>query len=239
MPRTLTTVLATAFAASVVVSSVDPSSTSASTVPVAVAPPVAPPGGGERAFVAGAVRMTDLTAAQATALFRTNPELAAKVPVTVTDEHGVRSVPVVPSAGVESRTAAGTTRSRYAWRACWVWTRRRVKNWLGMTLFSFTMAQKWLYDGVRVLPYRPTVDYDVTSLGFIWYWSGVVLAEGAYHRIGSGSEYSAHRSRRTGQFKTQEWNGGWTYNVDLFIDKLYNGDWVSTTGFGLPGCRNA
>jgi hypothetical protein len=191
----------------------------------------------ERAFVTGATQLTDLSAAEALDIFRNRPDLALMIPVSITDV--VQSSASSPAGAPASATSANLP---VPVRSCWVWTRRKIRNRAGMVLFSFRMAQRWEYNFTRVWPHTPRTTWDVTDWGAWlggWHYNGIVDSGGYFKAVSGVSRYALHRSYRTGQFKTAEVAGGITVNVPLFIEKLYNGDWVSTTKFGLPGCRNA
>jgi hypothetical protein len=210
--------------------SVDPSSSAAATAPISTLTDE------EEAFVDGATALTDLTAAEALDIFRHRPELAAAIPVAVTDvTYRVASSPI----GLESVTSS---RLPVPLQWCRVWTRRKIRNRAGMVLFSFKMTQDWNYNYTRVWPRTPVTSYDVTDWGHWlggWHYDGLVESGGRYRGIDGVSPFAIHRSWRTGQFRTADVAGGIAVNVPLFIEKFYNGDWVSTTKFGLPGCKNA
>ena len=191
----------------------------------------------EDRLVEGATSLTDLTATEARDIFRNRPDLAAMIPVAVTDVTHVTTTS--PSRGVES---AASPRLPVPPRWCRVWTQRKIRNRAGMVLFSFKLTQSWRYNHTRVWPHTPRADWDVTNWGHWlggWYYNGIVDSGGYYKSQRGLSPYAIHRSYRTGQFRTADVAGGFTVNVPLFIEKWYNGDWVSTTKYGLPGCQNA
>jgi hypothetical protein len=198
--------------------------------------PISPLTDEEEAFVEGATALTDLTAAEAIDIFRHHPELADAIPVAVTDV----TYRFAPSPARHESVSSSRLPVPLQW--CRVWTRRKIRNRLGMVLFSFKMTQDWNYNYTRVWPRTPLTSYDVTDWGHWlggWYYDGIVEAGGRYRGLAGVSPFAIHRSWRTGQFRTADVAGGITVNVPLFIEKLYNGDWVSTTKFGLPGCNTA
>lgn len=218
------------------VAAVDPSLAAASAAGAAShqAPPLTEQ---EEAFVDGATALTDLTADEAIHILRHRPDLASTIPVAVTDVT-YRSA----SSSLDAVESVTSARLPVPQRWCRVWTQRKIRNRVGVVLFSFKMTQDWLYNHTRVWPRTPSTSYDITDWGRWlggWYYNGILESGGRYRAVEGVSPYAVHRSWRTAQFRTADLAGGITVNVPLFIEKLYNGDWVSTTKFGLPGCGNA
>jgi hypothetical protein len=174
--------------------------------------------------------LTDLTATQITDIYYNHPTLIPQLPYSVVDEDWV-------TVSTATATELSTQSTTYTTRYCTVTTRKKVRNNIGLVMYSFKMWQKWGYNGFRVFPHTPAVDYDITGNGWAWSWDGVSLADGWYHSwSGSSSAYAAHKSRRYGRFVT---HGPWPiyHTIKLFIDKAYHGDWATQNTVGLTGCR--
>ena len=215
----------------------------------AAAPPEQPPldiaVGAEERFVAGATALTNLTAARARDIFRNHPKLALDIPVSYTDEvqlFGLSDTPAGLSANVNP--------SLYPIRACWVKTTRKVHGWAGTVMYSFSMAQRWRYNGRgrdisqpwRVWPDAPTISWNVTGNGFPWAFNGIVYANGHYHKSWNdwwarptGSPYGMHHSIRVGQFV---YGGPYPiyHNIKRWIEKFHNGGWKAPRFYHTPGC---
>ena len=178
----------------------------------------------EAAYVNGVVKTTwGVTCLEARNVFRNRPWVRDQAPHHVSYE-GTAFEP--SDAFVEGAIV----------RSCTVTSTGRVKSWLGVTLVTLKMVQKWRYDGNRVFIDSTTLHPDVSVA--IYAYDGVVNSIDDWI-ANNGSPFWGHTTERMGRFTgTLGPFGDFGMNPRVVISVEADGNWSTLNDRGLPGCED-
>lgn len=122
-------------------------------------------------------------------------------------------------------------------RACTVTTTARVKSWLGVTLVTFKMSQRFEYNLTRVWP--DVVKITPVTDSPIYAYDGVVNDVDTWIGKAGVSSFWGHTSERMGRFTgTLGPFGEFGVNTRAVISKEADGNWSTLNDRGLPGCED-
>ena len=122
-------------------------------------------------------------------------------------------------------------------RSCTVTTVGRIKSWLGVTLVTFKMSQRFEYNLTRVWP-DPVKITPITDSP-IYAYDGVVNAVDTWIGKAGVSSFWGHTSERLGRFTgTLGPFGEFGVNPRVVISKEADGNWSTLNDRGLPGCED-